>query len=409
LASLFGLLAHQDDCLVCPLAPSVDHRRVLAAAGLDLPQLVVSNDLKTADLGHDLVEELIPWALSPVLEQAVSSWSIRAGKPLWQPSWRQFFSKAWAADRLRVWTASHPHPKVCDAEQVGVVCRDIKKVISSLSDFPMVIKAPFSTSGRDRRRVMSLEGVGGLSSWIDGELERSGELLVEPWLERLVDLSVQFFVGADGVEFKGFSRFWTSSGGRYRGAWIGRWDQSLSVEIRRELMSEEETTSLVDTLKALAAWLGDQMAEEGFYGPVGIDAMLYRMDGVIKLKPLVEVNPRHTMGTVALRLNKAIERRSCGFWAFISKQDLKGMGMPSFVAFAEHFKSVAPLDIEKGRVRRGALFTTDPYTAASLVTVLVVGMDEQDLQELWRAGVGSRSPLSRWFDELAQGPIAPTV
>ena len=45
------------------------------------------------------------------------------------------------------------------------------------------------------------------------------------------------------------------------------------------------------------ALLEEALRRAGFSGPLGIDAFAYRgVDGKIRLKPVVEINPRYTMG-----------------------------------------------------------------------------------------------------------------
>ena len=48
------------------------------------------------------------------------------------------------------------------------------------------------------------------------------------------------------------------------------------------------------------------MHARGYFGPVGLDAMLYRMPGssAALLHPIVEINARKTMGWVALHYQK---------------------------------------------------------------------------------------------------------
>ena len=50
-------------------------------------------------------------------------------------------------------------------------------------------------------------------------------------------------------------------------------------------------------------------AKVNFIGPVGIDAFVYRdATSVTRLKPVVEINPRYTMGRVLVELMKQTAR-----------------------------------------------------------------------------------------------------
>ncbi len=58
---------------------------------------------------------------------------------------------------------------------------------------------------------------------------------------------------------------------------------------------------------AIAADLAGWAAGHGYEGPLGIDAYLYRdPGGEIALRPFCEINPRYTMGRVALELRRQI-------------------------------------------------------------------------------------------------------
>jgi hypothetical protein len=51
------------------------------------------------------------------------------------------------------------------------------------------------------------------------------------------------------------------------------------------------------------------LADAGYHGPLGVDAFVYRdVDGALKLRPVVEVNPRFTMGRLALAIARRLPR-----------------------------------------------------------------------------------------------------
>ena len=64
------------------------------------------------------------------------------------------------------------------------------------------------------------------------------------------------------------------------------------------------------------------LIDKCFYGFAGIDMILFKnQNGDIALQPLIEINPRYTMGHVALQLKKRI----CGVGrlCFLSQQQAK--------------------------------------------------------------------------------------
>ena len=85
------------------------------------------------------------------------------------------------------------------------------------------------------------------------------------------------------------------------------------------------------------------------------------------MKPLVELNPRWTMGRIALELEKLVHPASPARWLFLTRRAVD----------AKALTQSHPLKLEKagGRecIREGILFTTDPEVAREIHTVLAVG------------------------------------
>lgn len=51
--------------------------------------------------------------------------------------------------------------------------------------------------------------------------------------------------------------------------------------------------------------LGEWLARHHYTGPLGVDVLFYRdREGELRVKPVVEINPRYTMGRVALELDR---------------------------------------------------------------------------------------------------------
>ena len=121
----------------------------------------------------------------------------------------------------------------------------------------------------------------------------------------------------------------------------------------------------------------------GYEGPAGIDAMVWRETrgehtGRLFLKPLVELNPRWTMGRIALELEKYLHPGVAAAWTFIPIRELAARGLPSNPKDAAQVLSdryPAQLGGVGGgqRLTEGIVFTTNPERAREMLTALVVG------------------------------------
>jgi hypothetical protein len=248
-----------------------------------------------------------------------------------------------------------------------------------------VLKAPFSTSGRERVFLCG----GGLDvleardeAWIRGRLARSGRLALEPWMDRVADLSLQLHCDAPtgGGRVVGVTRFACDARGRYVGTALGRRAAGLSREVRDLLYGGAAGGRVLEALEALGLWLARAFARLGHSGPAGVDLFLYRdpRDGSLAMRPVVEINPRWTMGRVALALEKRVAPHAVGAWVHLGGDELGGSPGAAWkllrAGFEDDFaRSPHPV------VRRGIVATNDPYTARERLGVLVVEADVRSL------------------------------
>jgi hypothetical protein len=169
------------------------------------------------------------------------------------------------------------------------------------------LKPRWGTSGRGR--------VGGRADRLDrlapaalARLAERGGAVLEPWLSRTADLSVQLFARADGVEVLGVLRQRVSPAGVPHGS-------EGVVASGRVGSGDPDEERLASAAQAVA----DEARRGGFTGPLGVDAFRFvGPDGVEVLRPVVELNPRFTLGTVALglvaRAREAGALRDAGAW-----------------------------------------------------------------------------------------------
>ncbi len=152
-----------------------------------------------------------------------------------------------------------------------------------------VVKAAFSTAGRDRLRGRGHALENESARRIERLLENCGELVFEPWMRRSVDFGICGVVTENRIELFSIHRQIVSPRGQL---------QAIELVATRdtEAASEEERS----TLRESAATVGHRLHDAGYRGPFGIDAWRYHTDdGCTRLMPLGEINARLTFGCVA--------------------------------------------------------------------------------------------------------------
>jgi hypothetical protein len=120
-------------------------------------------------------------------------------------------------------------------------------------------------------------------------LARRGGAVLEPWLERERDLSVQLHLApGGGLTLIATLEQLVSPSGVYRGhrGWI---------DYRGRIVSGSDHD---DALLEAASEIARAAVAEGFHGPCGLDAFVFRGPRGLELRPVVEFNARFTTGTV---------------------------------------------------------------------------------------------------------------
>ncbi|HKJ23362.1 MAG TPA: hypothetical protein VKB65_00970 [Myxococcota bacterium] len=169
------------------------------------------------------------------------------------------------------------------------------------------LKPRLGTSGRGRvaGRAGRLDRAR-LGRGLERLAERGGAML-EPWLERTADLSVQMHLG-DGVTLLGSLEQVVSPAGVFLG-------HRGEVDSRGRVFSGHADE---ERLREAAALVGAAARERGYVGPCGLDAFTFvdpedrgeseseSADRRAVLRPVVELNARFTAGTVTVGLVRRV-------------------------------------------------------------------------------------------------------
>jgi hypothetical protein len=159
-----------------------------------------------------------------------------------------------------------------------------------------VVKSPSGFAARDRvlGRGPRLEQP--QAKWSQRRLALGETLIFQPWLEVVREYGIVLEISANGgLEIQGVSDLQTNGAGTGTGYILGR---PPAPERLREL-------------ERIASLVGERLFKEGYFGPVGIDALEHRGG----LHPLLEINARYTMGFVALAVERSLKPTAPMFWS----------------------------------------------------------------------------------------------
>jgi hypothetical protein len=157
--------------------------------------------------------------------------------------------------------------------------------------------------------------------------------------------------------------------------------------ILRTLRDEQEHTRLyVRRLAELGVDFGEFPVNGYFWkmiAPMGIDAAIYRdPSGIMRLKPIIEINPRYTMGRLALELARHHAPGSAGLLQILSLPQLRQSNQPSFAAWASQLQASHPIRRdERERLVQGMVCLNDPVQATGC---LAIWQASPDLSAFWQ-------------------------
>jgi hypothetical protein len=182
---------------------------------------------------------------------------------------------------------------------------DYKLFCDAIQSKKVVVKAPWSSSGRGVRYFIEDELPKNSLNWASNVIQQQGGVMVEPLYNKVKDFGMEFRRCADGsVKYLGLSLFHTLNG-----AYTGN---LLATEnVKREMLSKYISLDLLDEVtsrleRELTVLFSSLPSEKPLRSiNLGVDMMIVTKDDCdgFLLHPCVEINLRRTMGHVALALS----------------------------------------------------------------------------------------------------------
>ncbi len=434
LAGLTQFLCRRDDVVLVPSSPSEIHQLTLQKAGFPIPEFVVMEGGRIP-VGSELTDrklgKLRPWAWGPDSVECLEPLAAqvtgedRRMDQRFNPGIAGLYSKVWSASFLRGFLEAesalidprNPTAPLSSPDEVGVSVRSLADALEAIAavrgsgHHRVVVKEEFGFAGTGQIRLWELEILPAQRRWMESAFESGGTLLVEPWLDRIGDFSVQLEMesGVRGLRLVGFTGLVNDLRGQFQANWADAdWDRRVPTNILtlwntgdgvehgmggKSVCVGLPGVALTALYRRLIRRLEPELRRLEFEGPVGIDALVYRdHDGRVRLKPVVEINPRYTMGRLTLELMNRVAPGVRGVFRLLSKTAVQRAGFDSFPALAAE-RCGEDLQLAGDPVTKivsGTVCLNDPACAERVLAVFEVGRDVDPHRPVWeRTGVTS--------------------
>lgn len=158
----------------------------------------------------------------------------------------------------------------------------------------VVIKAPWSSSGRGIRYVSCQNISSSLGGWAKNVIRSQGGITVEPYYVRIKDFAMEFYSHGNGIiDYCGLSVF-NTDGGTYTGNIVA--SESFKIDMLSKYLPGKLLECVAEKIKEYLS----PILKDTYCGPFGVDMMVVAggSHGFF-LHPCVELNLRRTMGHVA--------------------------------------------------------------------------------------------------------------
>ena len=394
LATLPQFLCRQDDIVLVGQRPSVEFLRSIKQAGFPLPEFVETGTephAAIAKLAGRKLGRLRPWAWGPDSLELLSplvgglNEEHRSAAQRFNATLGQLYSKAWSAGFLRKLLRSvEPESWLCAEDEVGIAVTELNHALEVIAairargQHKIVVKEALGVAGSNAIRLWEPKLIEAHRRWMTSSFEKGRTLVIEPWLEREMDFSAQLEMTDGGLKLCGYTGLFNDRKGQFQAnSAAPNHARQIPTAVTPLLPAPADFVArLHDFYSRVFAALETELRAAEFSGPLGIDAFVYRTSqGDCRVKPVVEINPRYTMGRVTVELMKQVAPGSHGLFRLLNRPTLKAMGFDGFAAYASHLHEHQPLALAgepRPRIREGALCLNDPVSAQVCLAVFEV-------------------------------------
>lgn len=356
LATLPLFFAEATDKVVVNEFPSQVFLEHLQQLGIQVPQFILKPTLAAGKIDFP-INQLNPWGWSPAAHKLLSK-----VKPLcsdefktspifnWREEQKALYSKKFARSVLHKITQDYPSEHFITQNQLTEICTTKDDFESLMQKWgKLMVKAPWSSSGRGLQPIRYKPIHPKVWAKILAMVKDQGYTIVEPYLNKVIDLAFQFEMRKGKVSYLGISNFSTDYKGQYNGNSLNGLPDTLDKEVVQFI---ESVPAL--TLQPIKEILENSELATNYEGYFGVDTLIFRDEaGALKVNPCLEINVRYNMGLLCLTLEKFIAPQKKGIYRTWFQP-----GMP-FQTFKTEMEQKHPLVLNNNRIESGFFALTE--------------------------------------------------
>lgn len=345
------------DIVLTENPPTEKFKDFLIRFGFELPRFCKISDFNT--ITSDTIDELCPWGWSPAVHFKLKELKERCTasfkhSPIynWNENHQLLYERSSALNLLSDILKHESSNYFIDQSMKGIIATNSNEIEAFQKKHKaIVLKAPMSSSGRGIQIIRNQHLNTSNKQWISGVLKQQKYLIVEPFLEKIIDLSFQFQIQDDSsINYLGNSFFETSTTGQYKGTLI-------HPELAQLLPNEDpfKINEVIQiTANAISQSLKDSVYPKYYRGLLGIDAMFFKSSGQTLIQPCIEVNCRENMGILTMLLEQRIHSDAKGkFQLFYGSSG-------EYLKFSEEQLKLNPPKQIEGKFHSGFLPLVEP-------------------------------------------------
>lgn len=360
LSALPLFFGKKEDFVLVDKIPSYEFMDSLRQFGIEIPDFILKTEALTDRQFINLPKnKLLPWGWSPAAHKSLaplkeSCSDVFKQSPVfgWKPEHREITSRKFAAEILTHFLSSFYSETILPAEFAPKICTTQNDFETALHNWgEIMVKAPWSSSGRGLQPITKTPVHPKVWEKVLGIVKEQGYAIAEPLLKKVFDFSFQFEIKPGKIDFLGISNFSTNNKGQYEGNFLN----GLPSIIEKRVLEFAEIAVSEIRLPLIKILENSQIAS-CYEGVFGVDTLIYSdKNNRLKINPCLEINVRHTMGLLALRLEKLIYQNKQGVYRTFYQPGT------SFYTFKNEMQKKYPLKISNNKIESGFFALTEAF------------------------------------------------